>query len=174
MNTTLVNLQYATALDINLLTGVHQDVVNGDILQQRLQRAQTKNLMQNFPRKAVPFDGTQGRIQLYDKPLNYLPNLRPGPDVLQGRQLFQIDLCDQFAMKNRLEILVCPGRNTNIARRRPSAAADTHVRTEGFCIRHFLSLTSLRRGRTIYAVRRYRPLLLVLPRQGGLPRSRKR
>ena len=45
-------LKHAAPLHVDRLVGVHQDVVDGGILQQRLQRAQAEDLVQDCPAPA--------------------------------------------------------------------------------------------------------------------------
>src|ERR1019366_8761592 len=129
-------LQSAGALDIYLSVRVHQDVVDGGILEQRLQRPQAKDFLQHLPRQAVSLGGTERRLQVHDEVLNYLLYLRPRPDILERSEFLQIDLAQQLAMQGGFQFLVRLGGNSNAAWRAPGASANAHIRAKGLCVSH--------------------------------------
>ena len=90
--------QHAGALDVDLLVGVDQDVVDGRVLQQRLQRTQSEHLVQHLARQAVSFAGAERRVRLREELMDYLLHLHSGLEVLQGRELFQVDQVQQVTM----------------------------------------------------------------------------
>ena len=60
-NCTEVSFENAAALDVDVLVGVDQNIGNGGIGEQRLERAETENFVENFLRKALAFLQVHGR-----------------------------------------------------------------------------------------------------------------
>ena len=58
--------QHSRPLDIHLIVSIHQNVVDGGILQQRFQRSQPENFVQNFQGKALPLAAAHGSLQIRD------------------------------------------------------------------------------------------------------------
>ena len=63
--------QHARALDVNLVVPVDQDVVDGRVLQQGLQRAQPEHFVQHFQRQALPLPAAHRCLQVRDQILNH-------------------------------------------------------------------------------------------------------
>ena len=62
LNTTLVFSSTPAALHIHRVVGVDQDVVDGGVLQQRLQRPQAEDLVQHLARQPVALAGAEGNV----------------------------------------------------------------------------------------------------------------
>ena len=97
-------LQLAAPLDEGRLVAVDQDVVDGRVLQQRLERAEAHHLVEDFRDELVELGGVQrqplGDDMLGDKLLDVRPHLVLG-QLLQRRQ---VDLLDQPAVQPHLGV----------------------------------------------------------------------
>ncbi len=89
-----------------MLGGIDQDVGDGRILQQRLQRAQAKDLVQHLVGQPVAFAGAEGHAVLGHQLQNEAQQLLAAARVLHEQQLLQIDFVDQLAMDRRLHFLL--------------------------------------------------------------------
>ena len=97
-------LEHAAPLDIDAFMAVDQDVVDGVILEQWLQRAEALHLVEDFRYEIVQFLGIErqplGQDILRDHFLNVVADLL-------GRQFFQrrqIDFLDQTPMQPHLGV----------------------------------------------------------------------
>ena len=97
-------LQYAAPLDIDAFVAVDQDVVDAWVLEQRLERAETRHLVKDFRNEIVELLGVEreplGQHILRDQLLDV------GADFV-FRQLFQrrqIDLLDQPPVQPHLGV----------------------------------------------------------------------
>ena len=98
--------QHSRAFDVHLLVAVHQNVVDGGILQQRFQRAQSENLIQNFQGKALALAAAHRGLQIRDQVLNHGQGLGPGAFVAHRGHPFQVHLVQQVAVHAGLQFLI--------------------------------------------------------------------
>ena len=98
-------LDHSAPLHIDGLVGVDQNVVHGGIVQQRLERAEAEDLVENVVRQPVAIRRAERSVlfrdQLQDDGEQPLP---PALFVgLDGRKLLQIHAADEFMMDGGLE-----------------------------------------------------------------------
>ena len=94
-------------LHVDVLAGVHQDVTDGGVLEQRFQRAQPEDLIQDFARQLLPLDAAQRGVQASHEVLNDGENLAARGAVSQGHDLLEIYPAQQIAVDRGLELLIC-------------------------------------------------------------------
>ncbi len=99
-------LQNSAALHVDRVVGVDQDVVDRGVLQQRLQRAQSKHLVQHFVGDTVALTGAERNSLFAHQRKDHGQQGLPRPRVLHEQQLLEIDLLDQLAMDSRLHLLL--------------------------------------------------------------------
>ena len=104
---TLVRLSCAAALNINGVEGVDQDVADGFVLQQLLERAQAEDFIEDFLGDAVALGRAEGDALLTDNLLNESEELLlAGAGLLGFAQFFQVETIDQFGVDGRFEFLL--------------------------------------------------------------------
>ena len=86
------------ALDEHVLVGVHQNVADRRIRQQRLQRPQPKHFVQDFRRKPLSFLQVHRRHFTDDKRFQNLRHFTPYVFAVYVRQPVQVHLRNQLAM----------------------------------------------------------------------------
>ena len=90
----------------DLVVAIDQDVGDGRIFKKRLERAQAKDLIQNFPRQTLTLGEAEGnRLAVHgiaDQQEHFFPRrlIRGAP------QLFQIQAVQNLAVQVRLDLLV--------------------------------------------------------------------
>ena len=100
-------LQHPAPFDIDRVVGVHQDVVDRRVLQQRLQRTKAEDLIQHLLRQPVAFRCGERNILLADQLLNSGQQLLLRSGVLvHQRDLFQIQPLDQSLVYRGLDFLL--------------------------------------------------------------------
>ncbi len=99
-------LQDTSAFHINGVGGVHQNVVDSRVLEQRLQRPQPKHFVQHFIGNALALHGAERDSLLVDQLENDPQELLAGACVLHKKQLFEIDFVNQVPMDRRLHLLL--------------------------------------------------------------------
>ncbi len=98
--------QHAAALDVHHLGGVDQNVADGRVLQQRLQRAQPEDLVHHLVGQAGALAGTERHAVLAHQLQHDGEQLLAPASVFQIQQFLQIDLVDELAMYRRLDFLL--------------------------------------------------------------------
>ena len=89
-------LQHPVPFYIDRAAGVHQDVVDGRILQQRLQRAKAEDFIQYLLRQPVAFRRRERNILLPDQLVNHASAAVAGTPVLVHlRNLLEIQTLDE-------------------------------------------------------------------------------
>ena len=90
--------EFAAPLDVDHARSGDQDIGNGFVAQQRLQRTQAKHFVQDFFDETVLFDQAQRRFLLVDKFGDGGAHLLPHPFAGHSVDGFQVDAVQQFAM----------------------------------------------------------------------------
>ena len=98
--------EQALALDVDLLVAVDQNVGDGRVLQQRLERAQAEDLVQNLFGDLLLFERAEQRRLVVDQRDDRLAHFGAHALVVDGRQRFEVDLVQQLAVKRELQLLV--------------------------------------------------------------------
>src|SRR5215207_3672396 len=96
----------AAALDVNLLRAVDQDVGDGWIGEQRLERPQAKHLVENFVANLLFLNGAKQCRLSVDERNERLPDFSANSLVVDGRQRFEVDLVQQLPVKRELKFLI--------------------------------------------------------------------
>ena len=98
--------QHAAALDVNLLCAVHQDVTDGWILEQGLERAETVDFIENLASHGFSLGGGKRRLDLSDDALDDSENLRLCSLGWNGRDGFEIELVQKITMNSDFYVFV--------------------------------------------------------------------
>ena len=99
-------LEFARPLDVYPVVAVHQNVGNRGILEQRLQRAEAENLVQNLPRQTLALGETEGHRFVVDGVANQQQNFFAGRFSRGAPQLLKIQAIQDLAVKIGLYLLV--------------------------------------------------------------------
>ncbi len=99
-------LQQALALDVNLPVGVDQNVGDGGILQQRLERAQAEHLVQHFIADLLFLERAEQRRLGIDERDERLADFAAHALVVDGGERLQVDLVHQLAVQGELQLLI--------------------------------------------------------------------
>ena len=84
----------------------HQNVADGGILQQRLERAQAEDFVQNLFDDAVLFHQAEGRLLFLHQLGHGRADLRAHPLAGHRGERFQVDAVEQLAVERELQLLV--------------------------------------------------------------------
>ena len=99
-------LSFAGAFHVNLVVAVDQDVGDGRVFEQRLERTQAENLIQNFARQTFAFgEAERNRFAVHgvaDQQQHFFASRR----ARCAAQFFQVQPVENLAMKIRLDLLV--------------------------------------------------------------------
>ena len=94
------------ALHVHLLVPVNENVGDGRVLQQRLERTQAENLVQDLLADLLALKRAQQRLLAVHERDDRLPHFRADALVVDCGQRLQVDLVQQFAVKRELQFLV--------------------------------------------------------------------
>ena len=98
--------EFAGALDVDLVEAVDQNIGNGGILEQRLERAEAENLVENLARQAFAL----GKAERHDFGVDRIANDDQhfvARRVAGGlAQFFQIEAIENLAMQVGFDLLV--------------------------------------------------------------------
>ena len=134
-------LQHPSAFDIDGVIRVYQYVVDRGVLNQRLQRTEPEDFIQNFLRQAVSFPTRQRNILFPDQLMNHAQKLLLRRRILVHLgDLFEIHALDEFLVDGSLNGLLHFERN----RSRPAhdGGDDRGVPIDSrFCHREILSIS---------------------------------
>ena len=92
-------------LDVHAAVGVHQDVANGGILQERFEGPQAEDFLQHLAANSLFVAATERNIRHANQFIDDGLHLRSGADVLQRGEFLQVDLAQQVAMEAGLQLL---------------------------------------------------------------------
>ena len=98
--------EQAFALDVDLLVAVDQDVGDGRVLQQRLERAEAEDFVQNLVGDLLLLERAEQRRLVVDQRDHRLADFRADALIVDRRQRFEVDLVEQLAVKRELQLLV--------------------------------------------------------------------
>ena len=98
--------EQAAPLHVDLLVGVDQNVGDGGILQQRLQRPQAEHFVQHFVADLLFFERAEQRRLGVDQRDHRLAHFAAHALVVDGGQRFQVDLVHQLAVQGELQLLI--------------------------------------------------------------------
>ena len=99
-------LQQALALHVDLLVPVDQDVGDGGILQQRLERPQAEDFVQHLVADLLLFERAEQRRLGSINEIERLAHFAAHALVVDGGQRLQVDLVQQLAVQRELQLLV--------------------------------------------------------------------
>ena len=99
-------LELAAALDEHLIRTVHQNVRDGGIVQQLLQRAEAEDLVLYLLDDSLPRRNVEGHRVLRHQQLAGLANLLAGCRILQGDQQGQVQHLDHALEDGALPLLL--------------------------------------------------------------------
>src|SRR5439155_27070912 len=107
----------------------NQNVVNGRVLKQWLERSQPEYLVQNFQRKPFAFATAQRGLEVGDQVLNNRQHLSARVLVSLGCDSLQIDSANQIAVNAGFQLLIFLERQTStLDLSRRSGSRDTLCR----------------------------------------------
>ena len=102
-----MRLQHAAALHVDLVGGVDQDVGDGVVLEQRLERAQAEDLVEDFLGDAVALHGTERNALFGDDLLNEGKKLElAGAGFLSLAEFLEVETIDKLRVDSGLEFLL--------------------------------------------------------------------
>jgi len=84
--------EHAGPLDVNLPVGIDQNVRDGGILQERLERSQAEDFVQHFTADSLFFRAAERDVRRTNQVVDYGLHLRARADVLQRGEFFQVNL----------------------------------------------------------------------------------
>ncbi len=99
-------LQKSLALHVDLLVAVHQDVGDGAVLEQRLERSQPEDLVQHLGGDPLLLGGGQQVRLFVHHGQHRLPHFGADAVVVDARQRLQIDALQQLAVQREFQLLV--------------------------------------------------------------------
>ena len=103
-------VQLAAAFHVDQVRGGDQNVADGGVLQQRLQWAKPENFVQDFFDNPVLLHQAERSLLFLNELGHGGPDFRPHAFARHGRQRFQVDAIQQFAVQRELQLLVLGGR----------------------------------------------------------------
>src|SRR5215475_4787558 len=83
--------EYASALDVYLPMGVHENFRNGCILQERFEGAQTENFVQHLSADSLFFRAAEGNVRRTNQIVNDWLHLGARAHILKRDELFSVD-----------------------------------------------------------------------------------
>ena len=95
-----------SALHVNVLETIDQNVVDAGVLQQRLERSQAENFIQHFPRQRILLRRRERGIEVLDQNLNNGEHLRAHVRIPRGYDFLDVDFGYQFAVYGRFKFLI--------------------------------------------------------------------
>ena len=98
--------QHSRPLDIHLVVSVDQNVIDGGVLQQRLQGTQSEDFIQYFQSKALAFPAAHRGLQVCDQLLDDGQGLCPGALVPHHRYSLQVHFVQKVAMDGGFQLLI--------------------------------------------------------------------
>ena len=99
-------LEFSSAFYVNLVVAVDQDVGDGRILEQWLQRTQAENLVQNFARQTLAFGEAERNRLAVDRVADQQQNFFASRGARCAAQFFQVQPVENLAMKIGFDLLV--------------------------------------------------------------------
>ena len=99
-------VQFAAAFHVDQVRRGHQNVGDGGILQQRLERAETEDLVENFFDDAVLFHQAERRLLFFHQLGDGGADFRAHPLAGHRGERFQVDAVQQLAVERELQLLV--------------------------------------------------------------------
>ena len=102
-------VQFAAALHVDQLRRGDQDVADGGILQQRLERAQAEDFIQNLFDDAVFFHQAERRLLFFHQLGDGGADFRADALAGHGGEGLQVDPVQQLAVQRELQLLVFRG-----------------------------------------------------------------
>jgi hypothetical protein len=101
--------QFAVALDVDQPGRGHQNIRYGGVLQQRLQRTESEDFVQNLFHHALFFEQAEWCLLLLEQLGNRAAYFRAHALAAQSRQRFQVDAVQQLAVDREFQLLVFQG-----------------------------------------------------------------
>src|SRR5258708_15144806 len=98
--------QLAGALDVHLVEPVHQNVGDGVVLEQGLERAETEDLIEDFARQALALGKAEGNDLAVDRVADESEHFLAGRISGGATQFFQIETIEDLAVQVGLYLLV--------------------------------------------------------------------
>ena len=89
----------AGSLYVDRIVRVDEDVVDGGILEKRLERAEAEDLIEHLTAKTILLHHAEWGVELRHQILDDGEDLLAGAEVLQIAQLLKIDLREHVAMQ---------------------------------------------------------------------------
>ena len=105
-------LQHTAAFNVNLVVVVHQDIGDRRILQQRLQRAKTEHLIEDFLDDPIPFRQRHRNVFLQQQFFDRAPDLAAQPFFADQPQRIAVQRLKEFAVNLGFQIrlnVACAG-----------------------------------------------------------------
>src|SRR5215207_9607375 len=97
--------EFAAALDINLVGTIDEDIADGRVFEQDLERAEAKRLVEHLVDEAFALHAVEERVfgiaQAFDDEADFAPQ-RVAGQVADARQ---VKLVDELAMNDALEFI---------------------------------------------------------------------
>lgn len=109
-------LELAASLHINVLGGVDQNIGDGRVGQQRLERSESEHFVAYVPHQLAPLDLVDGDALLVDDHLDQARKFLLDLLARQALQLFQLDPIDDRLMDVLFQLLVGVSRHALFAR----------------------------------------------------------
>ena len=104
-------VQFAAAFHVDAVRRGHQDVADGGVLQQRFERAEAEDLIQDLLDDAVLFHQAEGRLLFFHEPGDGGANFRADAFAGHGGERLQVDPVQQFAVERELQLLIFRSRS---------------------------------------------------------------
>ena len=99
-------LEPAASLHVDLAVAVHQDVADGWVLEQWLERSQAEDLVQHLVADLLLLGGGQQVGLVFEQRENRLPDLGANAFVIDSGQGLQIDPVQQLSMEREFQVLI--------------------------------------------------------------------
>jgi hypothetical protein len=99
-------LQHAPAFNVDRVIGVHQNIADGVVLEQRLQGTEAEDLIDHLLGKPVALRAAERDSLLVDDLLDGEEELLLAAALLHLSQLVEIDALDEFLVDGGLDVLL--------------------------------------------------------------------
>jgi len=101
--------ELAVALDKNLVVAVHQDIADGGLFEQRIQRAEAEHLVQHLFHNLRLLGGGHGDAFVVEQALHHTADFGAYAVLGERRNAFQVEHADQLAMDFRFQLKIAIG-----------------------------------------------------------------
>ncbi len=125
-------LQLAIPLHVHVLVGIHDDVADGRVAQQRFERSQSEHFVDEFAKQHIAFAQAQRRIFLGEQLADERADLALGAGAVGIGKRFEVEPVQQLSMDDRFELDVVRTRRRPAAALRPRALRPAARRRRGW------------------------------------------